>query len=251
MDYRSDAIAAWAQDGSIWAADVPQHAAARPAVRLGPAGSAPHIAALLSDDNRAIVMWTDRSQGRTRVWLDYSASGPRFDRPRLLERFSDPPGPTEPPGSPQLVRLSSEGVMTAWAGVVEGRWVVRTAPIDQHGLGKVGTIAAAGADLLLYALAPGPEGDAVALLGEPRAQFAAGIPAPPGQSGRSTADAVMLLAARGTEPAGRTSFSALETVGEAPEQSGATVAVEPGSDRAVAAWKGAGGRIFYSLRNTP
>lgn len=123
--------------------------------------------------------------------------------------------------------------MAAWAGVAAGRWVVRTAPLDQHGLGTVGTIPAPGGDLLLYALAPAPNGDALALLGEPRA------------------GTVALLASRGTESAGHTQFSALEAVGEASSPSGATVSVEPGTDRAVAAWRGAEGRVYYSLRDTP
>ncbi len=47
-------------------------------------------------------------------------------RRMLLEQFRDPPGVPAPSASPRLVRLSSESVMIAWAGVAAGRWVIRT-----------------------------------------------------------------------------------------------------------------------------
>jgi hypothetical protein len=238
MDFRSDAILAWAQQGSVWVRDLPAHGAPRPAHRLGPAGGSPHLAALLSDDNRSIVMWTQRSGVRTNVWMDYSAPGLRFGPPRLLERLTDPGGATPPTASPQLIRLSSESVMAAWAGAEAGRWVLRTAPIDQHGLRTVATIAAPGGDALLQALAPGPRGEAIALLAEP--------PPGPGQSAGSAAQA--LVSVRGSETAGRTVFGAPELLSTSAVHAGATVAIEPSSDRAVAAWQGPGGVVYYSLQ---
>ncbi len=248
LDFRSDAIAAWSQSGSVWVADLPQDRPAGPAVRLGPAGSHPQIAALLSDDDRAMVMWSQTTAATTSVWLDYSAAGPRFGKPSLVARFADP-ARSPPPGAPRLIRLSTESVMAAWPGTAGGHWVVRTAPIDQHGLRTVATIAAPGADVRLYALAPGPDGEAIALLGEPRPWPPAGITALPGQPTPTAPGAVSLLAARGTEVAGRTDFSAPEAVGEASSISGATLAVEPGTDRAVAAWQGTGGLVYWSLRD--
>ena len=235
LDYRSDAIAAWARGGAVWARALPAGGRAPAAQRLGPAGAGTRIAALLSDDDRAIVMWSTYRAGRTDVYLDQSAPGPRFTAARLIEAAPDPGGLRAPGGSPALVRLSSESVMCAWTGVSEGRWAVRTAPIDQLGLRHVSTIAAAGADLALSALAPGPRGEAVALLGE--------TPAGGGASA--------LLAARGIDAApGRTLFGAPERItpaGWSGPVSSATVAIEPGADRAFAAWRGAGEEIYYSL----
>ncbi len=120
MDFRSDALLAWAQGGSVWVRDLPARGAPRAPQRLGPAGSpAPHIAALLSDDNRGIVSWTQRGGAGSTVWLDYSATGPSFGAPQALERIPGSPGPA-PPASPLLIRLSSESVMIAWAGRKRG-----------------------------------------------------------------------------------------------------------------------------------
>jgi hypothetical protein len=239
MDFRSDAILAWAQGGSVWVRDLPAKGPPRAPQRLGPAGAEPHIAALLSDDNRGIVMWSAQSGSTTATYLDYSATGPRFGRPMLLERDADPASLVPPANSPLLIRLSSESVMTAWAGVEGSDWVIRTAPIDQRGLQTVSTIAAPSGDALLSALAPGPRGEAVALFTEP------GI----GSDGKPSTSSQTLWAARGIDAApGRTVFAAPEQVAPAGVIAGASVAVEPGSDRALAAWRGAGGQITYSLR---
>jgi len=237
MDFRSDAIVAWAQEGSIWVRDLPARGAPRPAHRLGPAGSRPHIAALLSDDNRGIVMWSQTGAATTSVWMDYSAPGPRFGAPTLLEHLSDPGGGAPPPGSPRLIRLSSESVMAAWSGAEAGRWVLRTAPIDQHGLQAVGTVALPEGDALLESLAPGPRGEAIALLGQAAAR-----------SGPGGSPPIALWSVRGTETAGRTVFGSPEPVATAAAVAGATVAIEPAGDRAIAAWQGPGGGIYYSLR---
>ena len=239
MDYRSDAIAAWTAGGSVWARALPASGRLLAAQRLGPAGSATRIAALLSDDNRAIVMWSTVRDGSTQVYLDQSATGPRFGSPRRIEHAPDPHGLAPPEGSPQLVRLSSESVMCAWTGVADGRWVVHTAPIDQRGLRSVATLAPPAGDLVLDALAPGPRGEAVALLSEPLLE-AAGLPVP----GRAA-----LLAARGIDAApGRTLFAAPELVAPPGPVSGAAVGIEPGTDRALAVWRGEAGAIEYSER---
>jgi hypothetical protein len=240
MDFRSDALAAWAHGGQIYARELPASGALRPLQRLGPAGSHPHIALLLSDDNRGMVMWSERHGASTDVYLDFSAAGVRFGAPRLIERVRDPAGVPRPEASPQLVRLSSESVMAAWSGVSEGRRVIRTAPIDQHGLRSVGTIATPGVDALLSALAPGPDGEAIVLFSEPQPPRAVGA------GGSSQA----LLAARGVDAApGRTIFDAPEPIAAPGAVAGATVGVDPADDSAVAAWQGAGGAIEYSIRS--
>jgi hypothetical protein len=239
MDFRSDALLAWAQGGSVWVRDLPAKGPPRAPQRLGPAGSEPHLAALLSDDNRGMVMWSTRRGTATETYLDYSATGPRFGRPSLLERDEDPAGIAPPASSPLLIRLSSESVMSAWAGVEGTDWVIRTAPIDQRGLQTISTISAPGPGALLSALAPGPRDDAVALFTE----TATGSDGKPATSGQT------LWAARGIDAApGRTLFAQPEQVAPAGVLAGASVAVEPSSDRALAAWRGVGGQILYSLR---
>lgn len=229
MDFRSDAVTGWAQGGEVHVRYLPAKGTRHAAAALGPVGADPHIAMLISDDYRSIVMWSGRQGEVTSVYMDYSAPGLSFGPPRLLERFRDPPGPA-PSASPLLIRLSDESVMAAWAGASEGRWVVRTAPIDQHGLRAVSTIAAGDGDALLSALAAGPRDEAMLLLREP---------APGGGQ--------TLLSARGVDEApGRTLFSTPQPIATGTIEAPA-VALDPDSDRAVAAWRGQGGAILYSL----
>ncbi len=238
LDYRSDALAVWADGGRLYARDEPGSGNHHPLQELGHAGGEVRIAALLSDDNRGIVLWVDHVAGRTRVYLDYSASGVRFAAPRLLESFADPDG-QDRPAAPRLIRLSDESVMAAWPGSENRHWVVRVAPIDQNGLLTLTTIAAPGGDALLDALAPGPGGEAIMLWGEPLS-LAGGQPEPDRQS---------LFAARGIETApGEARFGAAELVAPPGPVSGATVAVDPASRRAIATWLGEGGTIRWSGR---
>ena len=242
LDYRTDALAVWAQGASVYARDMPARGSPHAAQRLGTAGSRVRIAALLSDDDRAIVAWSAERSGHTSVFLDMSATGVRFGAPRLLESFADPDGLTAPAGSPSLVRLSSEGVMMAWAGSRAGRWSVRAAAIDLNGLRSVDTISAPRQDALLTGLAPGPDGDAIVLWDEPEREGA----------GRPDLARETLLAARGIDAyPGRVIFAAPEVVAPAPLGGPARVALDPASDRALAVWRAAGGAIYYAIRAAP
>jgi hypothetical protein len=234
MDFRSDALAVWEQGGAIYAHDLPVSGTKHPIQRIARVSGVTRIAALLSDDNRGILAWAEQHGDSTSVYLDQSATGVSFPRPRLLERFSDPDGLASPSGSPRLVRLSSESVMAAWAGAAGGHWVVRTAAIDQRGLQHVSTIAAAGADDLLADLAPGPLNEALVLWSEATAG-----------GGAQT-----LFSARGgdLEP-GRTVFGEPERLATAMPGSDPLVAFDPSSDRAVAVWRGAGTTIDYAIRS--
>jgi hypothetical protein len=239
MDFRSDALAVWAQDGAIYARDLPGSGTHHPIQRLGPAGSRPRIAAVLSDDNRAIVAWTEQRATQTTVYVDRSAIGVRFGAANALERFTDPDGVASPAASPSLVRLSSESVMLAWAGVAGSHWVVRAAPVDLQGVRAVSTIAAPDTDALLADLAPGPAGDALLLWTEP-SPTAAGPPDVQRQA---------IFAARGIDSfPGRAIFGPPEPVAPPGPVSDATVAVDPDSDRAVSVWRGEGAAIEYSIR---
>ena len=249
LDFRTDAILVWHQAGALWARDEPASGRTQPTQRLATTARAPRVSALISDDNRAIVAWADEQAGHTSIYMDYSASGVRFGKPRLLERFANPSGIPYPQTSPRLVRLSSESVMLAWTGAQDGRWVVRTAAIDLHGLRKASTISDPAKDALLSDLQPGPDGEAIALWGEP--QIAA--------DGTLDFATQALVAARGIDARpGITIFGGPEPVAPAgpigvptlaaEQKSDATLAFDPSSDRALALWRGTGQRIYYSIR---
>ncbi len=239
LDYRTDAMTVWAQRGVLYAHDLPASGANSPTQRLAHVGAHVRISALLSDANRATVAWAEDNAGETSVYVDRSAAGVRFGAPRLLERFRDPDGLSSPPGSPTLVRLSTESVMLAWAGAAHGRWAVRTAAVNATGVGNASTIATPGVDALLAAFAPGPDGEALALWTEPQ-QTGGGAPDMSRQA---------ILSARGLDvSAGRTRFGAPEQVAPPGPNNDATVALDPSDDAAVAAWRGEGGRVRYAIR---
>jgi hypothetical protein len=241
LDYRTDALAVWAQSGSLLARWLPASGAVRPLERLAGVSGRVHVATLLSDNNRAIVAWAEDRRGSTRIYLARSGVGVRFGIPKLLEQFRDPSGPSSPPASPQLVRLSSESVMIAWAGASTGRWVIRTAAIDLLGIGSPTTIAAPG-DALLEDLAPGPAGDAMLLWGEPQSSSG---------GAQGSADQA-IFAARGFDAyPDRTIFAAPEQIAPAGANSQATVALDPASDRAMAVWRGPADRLEYAVRASP
>ena len=143
MDYRSEALVLWARSGAIYARVVSNKGALQPTQRLARFAGNVRIAAVLSDDRRGIVAWSEQQGSETSVYIDRSGTGERFGAPKLLERFRDPDGLPTPTASPSLVRLSSESVMLAWAGSAGGRWVLRVAPVDLRGVRRVTTIAAA------------------------------------------------------------------------------------------------------------
>jgi hypothetical protein len=234
LDYRSEALVAWSQRGSIFAQLLPAKAPPGPIQRLARSAPGAHLSALLSDDYRGIVAWSTQSAGHTAVYLDRSATGVSFAAPQLLESYADPGGAPAPAASPSLVRLSSEGVVMAWAGASAGDWVVRAAPVDLNGMGTAATLAAPGADALLASLAPGPDGEVFVLWSEP-AQGPLGDQA--------------LFAARGlgVYPE-RVAFGEGEPVAPPGPVADARLAVDPASGRAVASWQGQSGSIEYSIR---
>jgi len=239
MDFRSDAFAVWAEGGSIYARDMPAKGPAHPIQRLGPAEGQVRIASLLSDDNRAIVAWTEEVHGETSIYVDRSAVGVRFGLPALLERFPDPDGLPSPAGSPRLVRLSSESVMMAWGGAAAGHWVVRTAAVDLQGIGAPSTIGAPGGDALLADLATGPDGDGLVLWTQPQLS----------PDGRPNLQSQAIFAARGFDSFPKqTIFGHPEEVAPPGPNSDATVALDPANDDGLALWRGEGGALQYAIR---
>jgi hypothetical protein len=234
LDYRSEALVVWAQAGALYARLLPSTGAPRAIQRLATAGSHPTLAAVLSDDRRGIVAWSEQKGQETAIYIDRSAVGVRFGEPQLLERFRDPDALPPPAASPSLVRLSFEGVMLAWAGSAEGHWVVRTAPVTLDGVGAVSTIAAPGTDALLADLAAGPDSDVQLLWTEPQI----------GATGQPSMAHQALLTARGYDAV----FGEAQQLAPPGPVSHATVALDPDSDRAVAVWQAEAGSIDYSIR---
>lgn len=240
LDYRTDAIVAWSQGGSLLAAELPGRGGVRPTGRLAGVGRSVRVADLISDDGRAMVVWADERAGTTSVYLDYSAPHVRFGRPQLLERFTNPGGLADPIGSPQLIRLSTESVMLAWSGAQDGHWVVRTAAIDYNGIGRFNTVSDPHGEALLSDLQPGPHGEAIALWTEPQPQ----------DDGRlSTAREAVAAARGGDGHPDATYFGAPEQIAPAGANADATLAIDPDSDRALALWRGAGGIVEYAVRS--
>jgi hypothetical protein len=263
MDYRSDALVAWERGGVIWARFMPgSDRIAYPSRRVATAAPGAQIAAVLSDDNRAILAFSETKSGVTSVYAELSSPMVRFGQPRLLERFADPGGDRAPSG-PRLVRLASESVMLAWTGAASGRWTVRTAAVDLNGVRPASTISAPGHDAILADLAPGPAGEAIALWSEPQTSSAGGStsgPAggrPDGRAAGGPAAGPLgygdraLYGARGIDAyPGRTIFGAPQLIA-APGTDGTTgqasVGIDPDSDRALVAWRTPAGAIDYSL----
>jgi hypothetical protein len=240
LDYRSDALAVWAQQGSVYASELPASGTPRPVQRLGPCPlTGARIAAVISDDDRAIVTWTDRRAGESSVYVSRSQTGVRFGAPELIERFHDPNDLTAYAVSPRIVRLSSESVMMAWTGIEAGHLVVRTAAIDLHGVRTASTISPPGSDALLDALAPGPENEVLALWSEPQQT-------PTGLDLHREA----IFAARGfNDYPGQTAFTAPEQVAAPGPNREASIALDPSSDRAIAVWRSGAGAIAYAIRS--
>jgi len=239
LDYRSDALAVWSAQGSLYARELPASGAPQPVQRLGPGPPAgARIAAVLSDDDRAIVAWSDRHAGQTSVYVSRSQPGVRFTGPQLIEEFPDPPNLPDYVVSPRLVRLSSESVMLAWTGALDGHWAIRVAAVDLNGVHPPGTLSPPGRDALLADLAPGPNDEALALWTEPL-QIATGL----------DLSSQAIFSARGFDAyPEQAKFAAPELIAPPGPNSEATVALDPDSDRAVAAWRTGTGQLAYAIR---
>ncbi len=238
LDYRSDAMLVWEQGGSIVVQYLPASGPPGTPQRIAAAGPDLRIAALLSDDRRAVVAWSEQRGDTTDVYLDRSGKGVTFGVPRLLESFANPHGVAPPPASPSLIRLSTESVMLAWSSLVNGRWVIRSAAVDQDRVGPPTTTSAGNGDALLADIQPGPRADALLLWTEP----ATGTT----RAGGTTEQAI--YATRGFRGVGsRIVFEASEELAPDAPNSEATVALDPDSDRAVAVWR-EGQLLRYSVR---
>ncbi|HWW89725.1 MAG TPA: hypothetical protein VNY35_02965 [Solirubrobacteraceae bacterium] len=233
MDYRSDVLLAWQQHGAIYAHML--RASGRPEAtqRIGVSAPDPQLRALVSDNDHGMIAWSSANgpaPGATSVRIAFSGAGVRFAGSRLVASFADPQGAGRAPGALALVRLSTENVMLAWTDSEHGHYVVRAAPAVFAGTRPPARLSDPAARSVLADLAPGPAGEAVALWSAtPAASFE-----------RSRNE---LWAARAfVERHGRVGFSAPELVAPAAANAASSVAVDPASDRALAAWLVLGAR---------
>lgn len=225
LDYRSDVLVAWQQNGFIWA-DVLRASGARAAVqRVGPSGPDPQLQAVVSDDDRGMVAWSSGVGTRTSVSFALSGTGVRFDGFRVLASYADPHGAGRQGGSLALVRLAEEDVLLAWTTVQNGHYAVLEVPAVFAGVRTATRLTQPGTDAILAALAPGPDNEAVALWRE-ASQLWAARTVIAGASVAVNTPALVADSAAGAEPA---------------------FAVDPANDRPVAAWVTPGGGLAYAV----
>jgi hypothetical protein len=229
MDYRSDVLVAWQQNGAIYAHMLRASGRVEPTQRVGASAPDPQLQALVSDNDHGMIAWSNgdgRAQGpRSSVQIAFSGAGVRFTGSRLVSSFADPQGFGHAPGSLVLVRLSSENVMLAWTDAEHGHYVVRAAPAVFAGTRPAARLSDPAAQSVLAGLAPGPVGEAVALWSS----------TPAGSTFDSSRNE--LWAARAfVERHGRVGLGAREIVAPAAANAAASVAIDPASDHAVAAW---------------
>jgi hypothetical protein len=228
MDYRSDVLVAWQQQGAIFAHMLRASGRAEPTQRLGPSGPAPQLSALVSDNDHGMVAWSDTSPAthgaRTTIYVDLSAAGVRFGAPERVASFADPALAGRQAGSLALVRLSSENVMMAWTQRERGRYVVRAAPAVYAATRPSALLSDARAQSLLSDLAAGPAGEAVPVWrSSPGATF---------DASHAQLWSTRAFIARHDRPAALPA----QLLSGAGANAGPHVAVDPATDSAVAAW---------------
>jgi hypothetical protein len=233
MDFRADTIVVWAQDGEIWARWVSNVGALGPRQLLGPSGFAPQISAVLSDDNRSFVIWSDEPApgvaGLTRIYLDHSAPGPIFHGASVLSAYSEPSDVRLRPGALALVRLSGEGVVAVWPTLLGGFYVVDAGSVDTPQLRNPSVLSEPSQDVRLGAIAAGPRND-VAVLVEVAPRLSNGWDATQQQ----------ILATRSNQtPGPGLGFAPLSELTSPGTNSAPSIAIDPDSDVAVAAWQSA------------
>jgi hypothetical protein len=250
MDFRADSIVLWVAGGDLHAQWVSNNGRPNGPQVLGPAGYDTQIGAVLSDNNRAFVIWTDQPapgrSGPTTIFLDHSGSNVVFaSRPRVLTTFTQPSAQRLGPGAVALVRETpSEGVLAAWTLVQGSSYVVAAAGLTSHTVLPAATIAQQGADLRLAALATGPHDDVVAVLER----------APRTSSGFDSAEQAILAARTVPGGPGGVAFGTPAQLAAPGPNGEVSVAVDPDNDEALVAWQtqsGGSARVAYAVRSGP
>jgi hypothetical protein len=227
MDYRADRLVIWDANGELYARYVSNDGRVARRQRLGPAGYAPQVSAVLSDDYHAFVIWTVEPPpgvaGTARVLLAHSTFGPHFHGARTLASFGEPAGLRLSPGAVAAERLSSEGVALLWPALSGADLVVEAAGATQSGLRTPSSLAVSGQDVRLGAVATGPDNEIVVLLDV----------APRG----AARQAIFAVRSNVVRQPGGLGFGALTQLAPPGPNSDPSVAVDPDSDAAVAAWR--------------
>ncbi|HWX73776.1 MAG TPA: LPXTG cell wall anchor domain-containing protein, partial [Solirubrobacteraceae bacterium] len=236
MDYRSDVLVAWQQNGAIYARMLRASGRADPTQRLGASAPDPQLRALVSDNDHGMVAWSTRAGpgGRTSVFLDLSDAGVRFRAPARIASFADPAGAGQSAGALALVRLSSENVLLAWTGREHGRYVVRAAPAVFAATRPSALLSDARTQAVLSDLAAGPAGEAVAVW---RASHGAAF-----DPTRAELWSTRAYIARHDRPGS----SPPERLAAAGLNRSASVGVDPANDHAVVAWLAGGASVEYA-----
>ncbi|HEY1776743.1 MAG TPA: hypothetical protein VGG41_11345 [Solirubrobacteraceae bacterium] len=233
LDFRADSIVVWVQGGRLRAQWVSNSGRAGPPQVLGPARYRTPLAAVLSDDNRAFVLWVDQpapgSDAPSTVYLEHSAGSVTFSAPpRAIATLMQPPAQRLGPAAVSLVRMTpSEGVLAAWPVLMDGDYAIQAAGLTSSRVLPPATISQIGADLRLTELATGPRNDAVAVLER----------APRATSGFDSGQQAILAARTIPGGAGGVNFEAPAVLATEGANSAPSVAVDPASDRAVVAWQ--------------
>jgi hypothetical protein len=233
MDFRADSVVLWAQGGEVHAQWVTNYGRAYPPQVLGPAGYAPQLAAVLSDNDHAFAMWTEEpppgAAGEATIYLEHSANNVTFPaQPRILAQFNEPAEQRLTPGAIALVRQTpSEGVLAAWTLIAGANFVVEAAGLTATTVLPATTIAAPGSDLRLAALATGPKNDFVAVLES----------APRSADGFDYSQQAILATRSVPGGPGGVAFAAPTQLAPAGPNSAPSVAIDPDTDRAVVAWQ--------------
>ena len=233
MDFRGDSIVVWSQGGEVHAQWVTNLGSVYAAQVLGPAGYAPALAAVLSDNDHAFVMWTDEPPlgraGEARIFLEHSGNNVELPvAPHLLAEFAEPAAQRLGAGSIALVRVTpSEGVLAAWTLIANGNYEVQAAGLTSSQVLPPATIEEPGVDLRLAALATGPHDDYVAVLES----------APRSAGGFDTSQQTILAARSVPGGPGGVDFETPTQLASAGFNSAPSVAIDPDTDRAVVVWQ--------------
>jgi hypothetical protein len=244
MDYRADVLLAWQQNGAVYAHMLRQSMRAEPTQRVGPSAPDPQLAAVVSDNDHGMVAWSSTAPTRrtvgvpvTHVRLALSSAGVRFGGYRALASFGDPARAAATPGSLALVRLSTENVLLAWTEATGGHTVVRAAPAVFAGVRPSLLVSGASGEGVLSALAAGPAGEAVATWRGSQ-ELGAGVQA---------LWATRVFIGRHDRPGVR----APEAIAPAGTGVANGLAVDPATDRPVAAWTSAGAHGVLEYASGP
>ncbi len=243
MDYRSDVLVAWQQDGAIYAHMLRASERPDPTQRLGSSAPDPELQALVSDNDHGMVAWSSVREGAgsgspptTRVYIALSSAGVRFTPARRVASFADPLRAGGLPGTLALTRLSGENVVMAWTEMQRGHYLVRESPAIFAGVRSSTLLSDPAGQSVLAGLAAGPANEAIVVW-----------QAPGGSRAASAADLTRLWAARTYVIRGdRVALAPPRVVADAGPQAMPAVAVDPASDRALVAWRTGAGSVEYA-----